>query len=379
MPRRVARPIVQFVSKPIAEPFNDGSRCIVRDLCRNLATVEPHVLGTRVPLPEGVLGEARVHGIHRDAGGHGSSIGAQLRVVSFLLLRCRADLWHFVFAPNPRSSRASGRLAALRRVPTVQTIASPPRSFERPERLLFGSRVVAQSSWTRERLLAAYSEAGLPPRDIEVIPAAAPALARPDEDRTLKARSALGVEAGAPLFVYPGDLEISGGARFTLELAKQIGSRVPGATVVLTYRDKTPRAREIAERLEAESSGLPVRFLRNAPDIHALLAAATAVVFPVDDLYGKVDLPIVLLESLALGTPVLALAEGPLLDLVGAELLPAELRAWLDAMVQLGTPEVASALSMRGREAAQGHFSAARVARLYEAVYASLLPPRPGC
>ncbi len=33
---------------------------------------------------------------------------------------------------------------------------------------------------------------------------------------------------------------------------------------------------------------------------------------PVDDLHGKVDLPIVLLEALTLGTPALVLDEGPL-------------------------------------------------------------------
>lgn len=373
------RPVVQFVSKPIAEPFNDGSKCIVRDLCRNLGSVEAHVLGTRAPLSPGALGEARVHGIHADAGGHGSSLGAQLRVVAFLLLRSRAALWHFVFAPNPRSSRMSGRLAALKGVPTVQTIASPPRSFEHPERLLFGSCVVAQSSWTRERFLEAYVSAGIAAPEIHVIPPAAPALDRPSEERIATARSALGIAPSAPLFVYPGDLEVSGGARFTLELAKELETRVPGATLVLTYRDKTPRAREIAAQLEGESSGLPVRFLRSAPDIHALLAAATAVVFPVDDLYGKVDLPIVLLEGMALGTPVLALRAGPLVDLVGAELLPGEPPAWLDAMSRLIRPEAARAASHSGQAAARDHFSAVRVARLYEAVYASLLPSAAGC
>lgn len=379
MPVAVTRPVVQFVSKPIAEPFNDGSKCIVRDLCRNLGAVEPHVLGTRAPLSPGALGGARVHGIHADAGGHGSSLGAQLRVVSFLLLRSRAALWHFVFAPNPRSSRMSGRLSALRRMPTVQTIASPPRSFEHPERLLFGSRVVAQSSWTRARFLDAYAEAGIAAPDIQVIPPAAPQLDRPSDERVAAARSALGIAPGTPLFVYPGDLEISGGARFTLELAKDLAERVRGATVVLTYRDKTPRAQEIALKLQGEASGLPVRFLRNAPDIHALLAAATAIVFPVDDLYGKVDLPIVLLESLALGTPVLALRAGPLVDLAGAELLPPEPRAWLEAMNRLTEPEAARAASAFGQTVARDHFAAARVARLYEAVYASLLPSTAGC
>ena len=47
-----------------------------------------------------------------------------------------------------------------------------------------------------------------------------------------------------------------------------------------------------------------VRLVREAPDILALLRTSAAVLFPVEDLYGKVDIPIVLLSALENGSPL---------------------------------------------------------------------------
>src|SRR5205807_5127515 len=72
-------------------------------------------------------------------------------------------------------------------------------------------------------------------------------------------------------------------------------------------------ARAAIERILVEDRALDrTRHLGQMGDIAPLLASASAVLFPVDDLYGKVDLPLVLLESLALGIPLILVRGGPL-------------------------------------------------------------------
>lgn len=365
-------PRVQMVSKPMVPPFRDGSKCLVRDLCLYLERVEPHVMGTGEPAVE--LGERTVsHSVYGSSGGFSPGLRQNLSAAFFLLTHTRADLWHFVFAPNPRSSQVGGVLKKLRNVPTIQTIASPPRNFENPGQLLFGDICIAQSEWTRTEFAASLNAAGVE-RRLEVVFPPAPDVLRPSEERCQKERARLGVKENEPLFVYPGDLEVSHGAALVVGWAREIAERVPGARVVVAYRDKTSRVEEAAQALRENADPKLVLFERNVPDIHALIATCTAVLFPVDDLYGKVDLPIVLLEAMRFGTPVLALDEGPLQSLWGALRLPLDSRAWFDAIARLVPGDAfRNGIVEDGKRALNEHFAPDLVAKKYEALYLDLL------
>jgi phosphatidylinositol alpha-1,6-mannosyltransferase len=367
-----ARPLVQFVSKPIVAPFRDGTKCLVRDLVTHFEGFDAAVMGTSAGAPE-LDGKAEVRAIYSSGGGFAPGITQNLRAAAWLAFERRAAIWHFVFAPNPRSSQVGHLLERLRGVPVVQTVASPPRSFDKPGQLLFGDRVVVQSEWTRARFAEALAKAR-ETRDIRVVPPPVPrlALVLPEAKEAVRAR--LRVPAGAPLFLYPGDLEVSQGASRVAELVRPLRERMPEAHVVFAYRDKSvhadEHARALAERLPSEG----VHFEKNVPDIHALLAASTAILFPVEDLYGKVDLPIVLLEALSLGTPVLALDEGPLASLEGAWRAPFSARPWLERAVILAEDADAHAEQVAlGRRAAAEHYAPSRVAAAYETIYRELV------
>lgn len=364
---------VQFVSKPIVPPYRDGTKCLVRDLCRNYQRVIPEVMGTAEGAPG--LGErAVVHPVYPQDGAYAPGLTQNVRAASWLAFHCRADIWHYVFAPNPRSSQVGRALERLRRVPILQTIASTPRDFSEPDKLLFGHVVVAQSHWTKDRFEEAFERAGKSPPRLEVLFPPCPAVERPSEEALEKARLDVGVADDAPLFVYPGDLEFSGGGDFAVDFGHQLSARQPGAMTVLAYRQKTDAAAKRAQELALRADAASVRLVPDVADIHALVAAATAVIFPVEDLYGKVDLPIVLLESLALGIPVLALDQGSLSDLTGAVRLSGELDVWVARAERLiQEPEWARAVAREGTEATETVFSAASIAARYEDLYEDLL------
>jgi phosphatidylinositol alpha-1,6-mannosyltransferase len=188
------------------------------------------------------------------------------------------------------------------------------------------------------------------------------------------------VAEGAPLFLYPGDLEVSRGAERTVQFSRALAERLPGLRIVIAYRDKTPRAAQRAKELEALVDRSVVRFECNVPDIHALVKASTAVLFPVDDLYGKVDLPIVLLEAFRLGTPVLALDQGPLSSLEGALLLGEGDDEWISAAVASARDtDFRAELVEKALGAIESHYRPSRVSEAYEALYRELLEPPRTC
>ncbi len=372
------RPSVQFVSKPIVPPFHDGTKCLVRDIATHLEAVRPIVMGGKEsgseddPEPEW-----EVSRVYPGAGKFAPTFQDNLRAAAWLLTRSRADLWHFVFAPNPRSSTVGRVLKRLRRKPVLQTVASPPRDLSRPDKLLFGDVVVAQSSWTARGLTDAYEALSVTPPRLEIIPPPVGDIPARSPEVTQEVRAALGIDPQAPLFVYPGDLEVSGGAETVARLIDPISQQTPGARFVFAYRQKTPRADGIARELEARLDPERVRFTKHLGDILALIQSATAVLFPVDDLWGKVDLPIVLLESMSLGVPVMALNEGPLVDLRGAILMGRDDATWAFEASRLAhDPARRAEVSKAERRAAREHFSAASVASKYERLYLELLEGR---
>ncbi len=308
-------PRVLFVSKPLVAPLHDGSLCLVRDLATGLEGIAATVF-TRPgphPLPGHDVQRVELRAGRRRFGG---SLVDNSQVLAHLLTD-RSDLWHFVFAPNPRSCGPLSWLKRRRAIPSVQTVASAPASFSSARQLLFGDVVVTHSVWAQTWL-----QQFAPRRRIEVI---YPAVALPragGHDDGLAFRAALHIAPDAPLFCYPGDLEFSSAARTLVGMMDELRQRLPGAVLVMACRPKTSRAQAIAKELARLAPAEGVRFVGELPSLAPLLRAATAVLFPVDDLYGKVDLPVSLLEAMALGCPVVTYNYGPLAELEGTVQVP---------------------------------------------------------
>jgi len=373
-----SRPVksVLFVSKPVAPPWNDSSKNLVRDIACNLSRHSAAVMTRRGQSSalRGVEAEA-VYGA--SGGGFAPALVDNARVLGRLLLgSSRHALWHFFFAPNPRSS-AAGRMAArVRRVPTVQTVCSAPAAGADLHAVLFADRVVVLSRHTETRLL----DAGIArERVLRIAPAVAP-LAVPDEAARREARTQLGLPLDRPLIVYPGDLEFSGAAERML----RAHARLPAghaAFMVLACRAKTAQAEHEAARLRALADTLgiaaDVAHLAETRAIHALLGAADIVALPAENLYAKMDLPLVLIEAMYLGRATIVCART-----AAAELAEGEAAVVVEPDVDATVAALCALLDDPGRRATLGVAARARalaqhdpcvVADQHDALYDGLL------
>lgn len=361
---------ILFVSKPVAEPFHDGSACLVRDLATHLGHHVGSVMGIagRPPWPPGP-GRPEVLPVYRARGGFAPGMRDNARVVAHLLQERRADLWHFVFAPNRRSSRVVRGLRQLRRRPVVQTIASPPKSFDGVSELLFGDVVVAQSQWTAERV-----RASCPRLPVEVIPPALGEVATPTAAACDAVRRRLQIRADDVVVVYPGDLEFSRGAMRVAEMVEPLVRQFPRVVVVYACRRKTADAALVEAQLLSRLDSRHVRFAGELPSLLPLLQIASVVVFPVEDLWAKVDIPIAVLEAMALGTAVVVSSEGPLAELEAPlQVKPNDTYGWIEAILAALGEQVRPELIERQRDSIRRCFDASHVAARYEALYSALL------
>ncbi len=359
---------VLFVSKPIEAPWNDSSKNLVRDVASHLDRHDAHVMvraGSR-----GLEGTHALPVYGRGAGGFGPPLLDNVRVLGALALERRADLWHFFFAPNPRSSAAAKLVATARRRPTVQTLCSAPEASVDLRRVLFADVNVVLSAHTEARL----RDAGI---DARRIPPAIPLLAVPTEDQRRRERSAMGLPSG-PLVVYPGDLEFGGGGRRVLEAVVSL----PEVHLVMACRAKTPRAAAVEAELRTWSDrrlGGRVTWVGETPRIHALLGAADVVALPSETLYAKMDYPLVLLEAMSMARPVIVAEGTPAEELATGEAAfatPPEVeavRAALRALVD--DAALAARVGQAGRARVLREHDPRQMARAYEEVYDSLLSP----
>jgi glycosyltransferase involved in cell wall biosynthesis len=359
---------VLFVSKPVVPPFDDGSKCLVRDVASALQVAEPTVMVSpgAPALAEHVRRE-HVYGVASRFAPSGNALA-----FNRLMFGPPLDVWHFVFAPNAASSTAAHVAIRSQRSrgwkgKVVQTVASHPQSFSRP--LFFGDRVVALSEWTRTRLLAA----GLSDAVVRVIP---PCVREPTPRASrAETRARLELDDDALLVLYPGDLHVSSGAATLARAIPDVLRAVPGARFIFACRNKGARTDAHRDALRVALDGLDpyVRQLGSVDDMHGLLAAADVIAFPVDDLRGKVDLPIVLLEAMALGKPLVLASGGPLEELPGAFVAPGDASALAQTLIDLcNDPGARRAHGEHGRETWKTKHTPQIAGAQHDALYAEL-------
>ncbi|RYJ04234.1 MAG: glycosyltransferase [Acetobacteraceae bacterium] len=144
---------------------------------------------------------------------------------------------------------------------------------------------------------------GLPPNTVTVIPNAV-AVPPADPARRIQQRQArrasLGLSSSAPLVIFAGRLEEKKGADLLPALAERMHEQT-GAT--LAALGEGPLKTRLAQHPAARISG-PLRLLGQVDDVADWLLAGDALVLP-SRLEGC---PLIALEALALGCPIVATA-----------------------------------------------------------------------
>ncbi|UCF47498.1 MAG: glycosyltransferase family 4 protein [Myxococcales bacterium] len=362
---------VLFVSKPVAPPWNDSSKNLVRDIARHLRDHSPVLMGRSGQANP--IGRGRVEAVYgaTSSGGFAPGLRENLGVFRHLLLGRPADLWHFFFAPNPKSSVA-GRLAkAIRRVPSVQTVCSVPAEGVGVKSLLFADLTVVLSQFAYER----FRQEGVGESALRVIPPSVPPLPEPTSLERAQLRKKHTLPEAAPIWIYPGDLEFGGGAEIALE-AFAASNRSDGV-LLMACRRKTPQADEALSRFIEQTKrwGIDarVRWLGETRHIHELLALSDFVVMVNRTAYAKMDYPLVALESMSLARPVLVGKGTPSAELAeggGAVAVETEGEALAEAIESLSADEGSCLeVGQRARALATSRFSPQEVAGAYELLY----------
>lgn len=365
-----------MISKPIVPPWDDSAKNIVHNQLAHSKRFRYRVLGTASSEPPapGVT----VDPIYPDAGAYSPGLKQNLRVMLHGLRPRGADLYHYFFAPNPVSSLAGRAQRLVARVKSVQTVCSKPRSFAGIGRLLFSDKVVVLSRDSAQQMIRAGVEPG---RVVHLRPGIDP-LDAPGEAEKRAVRRGLGIPETSKVVLFPGDYEFSDAARTVAGAVPFMARSHPDLTVVFACRIKREPSRAIRDELRAqlERGGHAARviFLDRVDDMPALAGSVDVVVLPAESLYAKMDVPLVLLEAMSQGVPIVVASVPPINELLefgcGIGVPPSSPEALAEAVARLvDNPDEASCLGGHGAGAVREVFSAAAMAKAMEQIYEEVL------
>jgi phosphatidylinositol alpha-1,6-mannosyltransferase len=365
-----------MISKPIIPPWDDSAKNIVRSQLLHSREFEYRVLGTADAEPPAP--NVRVDPIYTGAGGYSPGLKQNLKVMLHGLRPRGADIYHYFFAPNLLTSLAGRVQQLLARVKSVQTICSQPKSFDGIGRLLFSDRIVVLSADTENQLKGA----GVDPSRIARIRPGIDAPDPPSPESKRAVRDAHGVPPEGPVAIFPGDYEFSSAAETVGDAAAVLAKTHPALTVVFACRIKREPSRiirdEIKEKIEAAGLSSRVRFLEKVADMPELVGTADVVMMPSESLYAKMDVPLVLLEAMAQGVPLVLADVPPLSELlaydIGLGVPPGDSEALAEAVGKLLDDDaLALAKGRNGATAVRREFSAEAMAMAMERIYNEVL------
>ena len=283
---------------------------------------------------------------------------------------------------NPDVINAHDRWALLYLAFATRMMRSPPLVFS-AHGLMYGEPTRAR--W-RYRLAAGATSAATAvsqevaarhgvyfgwKRPAEIVPNGVPEPV-PSPGSRERLRAALGVPAHAFIFLAVGNVRPEKGFEDLIDAAARLEHTAPGrpfAVLVAGGLSDTPYCRDLLARHRASGLGDAVRFLGYRDDVPALLSAADAFVLS----SRSEGLPMVVLEAMMAGLPVVATRVGGVPGAVGdCGLLvdPEQPDALAAAMQRLmDDPALAADLGRRARERAIREYGLERMVDRYLAVY----------
>jgi L-malate glycosyltransferase len=321
-----------------------------------------------LPWKDQLVAELTANGIDVDCIGGGRwSLDAPTR------FRRLTRSWHpdLVHAHLP----ATGILARLLSpVPVVYTEHNVVGSY-RP-----ATRILNRATYRRNREVIAVSDAvagslnGYPGPTPRVIPNGV--IVSTTEEGRRRVREELAIGPDRPLVVHVGNIRPWKGHTTLIKAARALREAVPDVVVVSIGAEK--RSGDLARvrrEAEEEGAGTTVRFLGRRPDAVDFIAGADVLVNP-SDVEG---LPLVVLEAMMAGTPVVATAAGGVPSIVvdgdTGRLVPVgRPEALAEAVAEVLTDtDAAKTMADNARTMAERDFGLEAMIAAHEALYRDVL------
>lgn len=366
------RPSILMITIPIFPPWDNASKNRAYNIALNIKKHTIHLLTKKGHLLSWKTENIVFEDVYRT-----KYVFLQKLFLGLRLLKKdpHIKVYHFFFQPSFISSLFFKYLLKIKRKSSIQTILNVFGEGDDLRKYLFADVMLVSSEYMRVKLL---NEGFKNVRKID-----------PGVDCERFSHRALSTDlrerleiGDAPVVLYPGEyLEIRGMPHL-LEAIRLVLTRVGSVRFIFACRifNKEDLIREQETKKKAKRMGVSdgIIFLQTYDEMPELIGLSDIVIFPTIEMYDKMDIPLTLLESLAMGKPIIISDIPPLNEImkaeVGIKVKPGDHVELTNSIIELLTDdERRKAMGRRGRQMVLEHFDIKEIAMEYDELYREVL------
>lgn len=377
MPENNPSRSVLLATRPLVPPWDEASKNFAYFLGRSVSHHRLTLLTAGEKL-EDLPASARE--VPLFSSGH-FDWRSKWELLSYLIRKSRTfDVIHYLFTPTALNTGLIRFLARPEGVKTVQTIATLRDDLYSPRALkdlLFADQLIVYTDRTKEKL----SKLGFqnvtriyPGIDLE-------RYSPKSKDENLLRQ--FGFDASHFLVIYPGEYVRLGATDMLTDAVIRYFQAYPDTNLRFVFACRVKNAadaakkEEVMTRLEAAGVSKFVAYSDTISDMPALYNTADVVAFPVGNLSGKFDVPLIIIEAYACGKPVI-LSDLPQFSEFANEAICVTIptgsgEKFFESVAYLkDNKAICEHLGLQARAFVKDHFDLKNTAKQYEEIYSSL-------
>ena len=299
---------ILLATRPLVPPWDEASKNFAYFLAKSIRDpqLEFHLL-TAAETPEGLGSNCVQHPIFRSGR---FDLEAKARLATFLGTKGRSfDIVHFLFTPTPLNAFLAKHLVGTR-PKTMQTIATLREERWNDtdwKRMFFADKLITYTEYSKKKLQSARFE------NIECIYPGIDLERFSSKSKDPKTLAALNLSPNDFVVSYVGEYARLGATDMiadmlikNLEKSKGFSGNFKFLFALRVKNDADRKKKEeLQERFHQAGILDSIRFSDTVFDVASLYNVADIVTFPVADMHGKFDVPLVILEAYACGRPVI--------------------------------------------------------------------------
>ena len=369
---------ILLATRPLVPPWDEASKNFAYFLGKSVTGHELTLLTTKevlTGLPDTVHQEPLFSSEH-------FHFAAKLRLLSYLWqTKNDYDITHYLFTPTKLNT---GLITTLlrprgRTIQTVATLREDLYTEQELRTLLFADRIIVYTDRTKDRLAKLGIENVTriyPGIDLDLYEP------RPKNPAVL---STYGLSEDDFFVIYPGEYTRLGATDMLAETFLQYFKEHPESNMKFLFacriKNEADHAKREALRSLVKEAGLEKHILfdeaRATTNMAALYNTADVVIFPVENLKGKFDVPLIIIEAYACGKPVILSQLPEFLEFTNPDIcvtIPKDSGAHLiESLAYLkDNIEEQHRLGENARRYVKDHFDLKNTAKQYEDIYSSL-------
>ena len=368
---------ILLATRPLVPPWDEASKNFAYFLAKSLATHHVSILTTPVWLSDLPANVTQIPCYSKNE----LDFSEKLRLLRNLrALRSKFDITHYLFTPTRKNISLINYFSRPTRGKTIQTVATLREDLYGPKqlkKLLFADRIIVYSDYSKERL----EKLGFT-NVTRIYPGIDLDLYRPQAKDT-EALAHLTLTPDDFVVMYPGEYTRLGATDMLTAWLSGYFQKHPESSMKFVFAcrvkhdDDQLKKNEITKRFEKAGIISHIRFTDTYTDMPTLYNLADVIVFPINDMRGKFDVPLVIIEAYACGKPVI-LSDLPIFaefsnPTICASIPRGSTEELSNKLAYLkDNQSVRASLGQNARLFVERHFDLKNIAKQYEEVYNSL-------